>query len=525
MTTTQGDPLLAEVYGDQATEVRVLVVDGHGLRIRVERGHLVLSDGIGSYRRDRRLSRANRTVRRIAVLGHSGHLTLEAIRWCADVGIHLAQVDTDGRVLAVGGPTGGDDARLRRAQALAGTTMAGVELARVLLRAKLHGQARVLATMLDAQPAADAVLGLAGELDSATDLGRCLDREAAAANIYFGIWSGSVQARFASRDAAAVPEHWLTFDARRSPLDAGRSPRKAADPVNAILNYAYALGEAECTIALRAVGLDSGLGVLHADKRNRDSLALDLLEVLRPEIETRVLTLLATRHFRRTDFHETSDGTCRILAPLTHQLAEVMPQYARLVAPYAETAARIFADAHPGVVVPRTPLTKAKSRAGQQPGRRRRSRTDTPPEQRPMPTCRVCGVELTERRRQLCATCWPVTRSQLAGERARKGVAARAARLAAGDPDPTTTEQAAIKRSAALSSAKATETAWRRANPDVVADPRVWATKILPRLAGVPLSRIQQATGLSVSACSKMRSGKLRPHVRHWAALAQIAAP
>jgi CRISPR associated protein Cas1 len=304
-----------------------------------------------------------------------------------------------------------------------------------------------------------------------------------------------------------------------------RSPRKAADPVNAILNYSYALGEAECTIALRAVGLDPGLGVLHADKRTRDSLALDLLEVLRPEIEARVLTLLATRHFRRADFHETPDGACRILAPLTHQLAEAMPHDARLVAPYAETAARVFADSHPGAVVPRTPLTKTKSRAGQRAASRRRSRTDTPPEHQPMPTCRVCGVELAERRRQLCPTCWPVTRNRLASERASKGVAARAARRAAGDPDPTTTAHAALKRSAALSSAKATETAWRRTNPDVVADPLVWTTTILPRLADVPLSRIQQATGLSVSACSKMRSGKLTPHVRHWAALAQIAAP
>jgi hypothetical protein len=142
-----------------------------------------------------------------------------------------------------------------------------------------------------------------------------------------------------------------------------------------------------------------------------------------------------------------------------------------------------------------------------------------------MPTCRVCGVALSERRRQLCPTCWPVTRSQLAGERARKGVAARAERLAAGDPDPTATEQATIKRSAALSNAKTAEVAWRRANPDVVPDPLVWTTRILPRLAGVPLSRIQQATGLSVSACSKIRSGKLMPHGRHWAALAQIATP
>src|SRR3954447_21191690 len=64
---------LAEVYADQGKTANVLVVDGHGLRVCVERGHLILSDGLGAHRRERRISRANRTVRRIAILGHSGH--------------------------------------------------------------------------------------------------------------------------------------------------------------------------------------------------------------------------------------------------------------------------------------------------------------------------------------------------------------------------------------------------------------------------------------------------------------------
>lgn len=136
-----------------------------------------------------------------------------------------------------------------------------------------------------------------------------------------------------------------------------------------------------------------------------------------------------------------------------------------------------------------------------------------------MPTCRVCGVELAERRRQLCHTCWPVTRNALATERAAKGVAARAAARAAGKPDPTSTPQASAKRSSALSAVKAAEIAWRQAHPDVIADPIVWTTQIQPRLADLPLSRLQQATGLSLSACSKVRSGSLVPHVRHWGAL------
>jgi hypothetical protein len=38
----------------------------------------------------------------------------------------------------------------------------------------------------------------------------------------------------------------------------------------------------------------------------------------------------------------------------------------------------------------------------------------------------------------------------------------------------------------------------------------------------VPLSKIERATGLSNSACSRIRSGRMTPHPRHWDALAGL---
>jgi CRISPR-associated protein Cas1 len=93
----------------------VVVVDGYGVNVTASRGHLFISDGLGRQRRQRRLSRAQRAVTRIVILGHAGHLTLEAVRWCADVGIALVQLDTDGRALLTAGPPSKDDARIRKA--------------------------------------------------------------------------------------------------------------------------------------------------------------------------------------------------------------------------------------------------------------------------------------------------------------------------------------------------------------------------------------------------------------------------
>jgi CRISPR/Cas system-associated endonuclease Cas1 len=58
---------------------------------------------------------------------------------------------------------------------------------------------------------------------------------------------------------------------------AGRG-RRAIDPFNAILNYFYALLEAQCRYAINLLGFDPACGFLHVDKPHRDSLVNDLIE-------------------------------------------------------------------------------------------------------------------------------------------------------------------------------------------------------------------------------------------------------
>ncbi len=128
------------IFSRDSRDPSVLVADGYGLSLSVSRGHLVVSDGLGRHRRERKLPRAQRTVRRIVILGHTGHLTLEAIRWCADTSIALIQLHADGTTLLTAGKPGTDDARLRRAQAAAAGSPVGVELTRHLLRGRGSGR-------------------------------------------------------------------------------------------------------------------------------------------------------------------------------------------------------------------------------------------------------------------------------------------------------------------------------------------------------------------------------------------------
>lgn len=82
-----------------------------------------------------------------------------------------------------------------------------------------------------------------------------------------------------------------------------RSRRPPLDAVNAMISFAYSLLSHDCACALESVGLDSYVGFLHRDRPGRVSLALDLMEELRPCMADRfVLTLINNRQIKSTDF-------------------------------------------------------------------------------------------------------------------------------------------------------------------------------------------------------------------------------
>ena len=89
-----------------------------------------------------------------------------------------------------------------------------------------------------------------------------------------------------------------------------RSRRPPLDPVNALLSFAYSLLTRDCASALESVGLDSYVGFLHRDRPGRTSLALDLMEELRPCLADRfVLTLVNNRVVGKQDFDFRENST------------------------------------------------------------------------------------------------------------------------------------------------------------------------------------------------------------------------
>src|ERR1700737_2072384 len=236
----------------------VLVLSGYALRVAIERGHLVVEDGAGTTRRSGRFPRIGSGIKRVVAVGHSGTVSLDALQWMRGINAAFVHINNDGELVSVGMTAQPNDVRRRRRQALATFFSQGVEVARYLLVTKVEGQLNVLSKVSGASGARDAISSILRLMREADSMGDLRHMESRAAASYWDALR-DLPVKFVGRDAAKVPSHWNTVGSRGSVLT--ESPRKAITPAHALLNYLYAVLEAEARIASLAMGCDPGLGI------------------------------------------------------------------------------------------------------------------------------------------------------------------------------------------------------------------------------------------------------------------------
>ncbi len=481
----------------------VLTLFGYGIQVRVDRGHLFLEDGIAGNRRRARLARVGHGLKRLVVIGSDGMMSLAALRWLADQDATFVMLERDGTVLATTGPVRPSDARLRRAQVLAGQNGIALEISRELIAAKLQGQETVAGEKLKDMTTADVIGHLRKRLATAHSLEvvRTLESQAAAA--YWNAWR-DLPVLYPRADLPRVPQHWRSFGTRKSPLTG--SPRLAVNPPGAILNYCYALLESEARLAASALGLDPGIGFLHVDTPNRDSLACDLMEAIRPAVDAWLLDWIMREPFRRSWFFETATGNCRLMGPFAAKLSETAPTWGRLVAPYAERiASLLWSRRQWSESGPATRLTQRRKREAK--GRASFPSVALAP--RPQNSCRICGTSIPAGR-SYCSPCSVTSATDRMAEVARSG------RLAAHTTEAEASRSATQRRNALA------RWEWQRSSDVAGIDERAYDTQIQPQLKCLTNAVIASAIGVSLYYAAEIRRGRRRPHARHWQALSQL---
>jgi CRISPR-associated endonuclease Cas1 len=482
----------------------VVTLSGYGINVRVDRGHLLVEDGIGADRQRARFPGVGHGLKRLVIIGSDGMVSLSALRWLADQKAAFVMLERDGTVLATTGPVRPSDARLRRAQALSSQSGIALHIARELIDKKLAGQERVARHKLLATKTADTISRYRKDLVNADSPEAVRQLESLAAGAYWAAWR-TLPITFPRKDESRVPDHWRSFGARVSPLTG--SPRLAVNPPNSILNYVYSVLESESRLAAAALGLDPGIGVLHVDTPNRDSLACDLMEVVRPQVDCFLLDWITREPLKREWFLEQRDGNCRLMAQLAIKLSETAPIWARAVAPIAEwVAATLWSRGKKpvGVVSPPTRLTQRHKREAKggspiplpiSPARREN-------------LCRGCGKTIQQRSTN-CAQC------QIDGATERLVDVARIGRVAARSPKARAKHVASRRRHAQACSE------WDASKQPPWLTSEVFSQRIQPLLAEIPTSAIRSRIDVSRWYAGKIRQG-YRTHQRHWQALAEL---
>jgi hypothetical protein len=327
--------------------------------------------------------------------------------------------------------------------------------------------------------------------------------EAHGAAAYWGTWQ-SVETQFPKSELARVPDHWRTFDTRKSPISGGS--RKASNPVNAILNYLYTLLEAETRIAITALGLDPGLELLHFDQATRDGLVYDLMEPVRPTIDAYVLGWIASTPLKRSWFFEERDGCCRLMSELTMKLSDTTPTWSREVAPIVEWFARELSSdtfQKKPIPIPGTRLTQ----------RKRREAAGT-----------TSAIKEPQIQQNVCASCGRAASlgSRHCVECARAETTGRFKAGMARSRDASRTPEASAKRKLAVTRQQEAQRLWQPSDlPDWLTD-EVYVHKIQPALKNFSKAQIASVLGLNASFVYKMVNRGKIPHKRHWLKLAEL---
>jgi CRISPR-associated endonuclease Cas1 len=264
---------------------------------------------------------------RIIVLDGSGNITFDALEWLSQQNVPLIRINWRGEVQSVIGHSGHAADPRKVAQQLEWKRSGrGIEIASSLIEQKVANSVATLRQCFPSSPKRKIAIGKLNAIYASFSTNRprnltaLLSREGQAAIAYFDVWQNS-SLDWKGVGRRPIPRDWYQVGFRSSHARKRTENRNASHPVNAMLNYVYALAQSQVQIQTIGAGYDPTIGVLHASALDRPAFILDLIEPLRPIVDRAVLRMVHDRTFEPADFTLREDGVCRLNPQLAKSLA------------------------------------------------------------------------------------------------------------------------------------------------------------------------------------------------------------
>lgn len=310
-----------------------LILCGHGASLRIENGALVIRDGFTHYPQSQTTYRYFRgdldLPPRIVLLDGSGTLSFDVLSWLAEQGVTLARIKWTGEIAVAGAGFAADSDKIAWQHSTRDDNAKRLAFASDLIARKLAASIVTLDTHIAPSPAREAAIAKAreglAELASGpvADMGTIHKIEGGCAFPYFTTWQ-AVELRWTGLNRRPIPDAWRQYRQRSSTLT-GLKPGnwKADHPLNAMLNYAYAVKASQLQVQALAEGYDPNIGVMHKADRSYAAFAYDLIEPERPKVDAAILAFVAKRSFAAVDFVIRKDGVCRLSPQLARAVATI----------------------------------------------------------------------------------------------------------------------------------------------------------------------------------------------------------
>ena len=307
-----------------------LIISGHGAGLNVSNGALVIRGGFTHYPEKRKehrfFPRDPEMPSRIILLDGTGSVSFDAIDWLAAQDVPLIRINWRGEMQAMLGGIGySADPEKVDAQRLAKVQGREIEIGTKLIQQKLVNSVATLKAIIP--PSVDRIKSISRINDCQRELMdrqprsllKLLSIEGQAAVAYFETWR-AVPIKWSGVSRKPIPKAWHYIGARSSTAREKVKNRNANHPVNAMLNYAYAILKSDVQIWVLTNGYDPTFGFLHASHAGRSALVLDLMEPIRPIIDRAVIGFISSNIFHPADFLLQSDGVCRLHPNLARRL-------------------------------------------------------------------------------------------------------------------------------------------------------------------------------------------------------------
>lgn len=240
----------------------------------------------------------------LVYFGYPG-ISPQALSLCAELGISVSFLRPNGRFLArVEGPQSGNILLRRKQYRICDNEAESAKLASRFIAGKIYN-CRVLIRrgIRDHGPNISASMEN-WSVQLKRLLLKCFDSNNL--DILRGIEGEAARYYFSGLDELILEDKDNFFMKKRS-------RRPPLDRFNCLISFLYTLLVHECRSACETVGLDPAAGFLHRDRPGRPSLALDLMEELRPVIADRLaLTLINRKQITAKDFCLRPNGVVEI---------------------------------------------------------------------------------------------------------------------------------------------------------------------------------------------------------------------